>query len=297
MTVRYVYAKSPAAAAGIAAGDTLVSLDGKPIAGRIDMIRRIGALERGATAKIEVRRGQSQRKLKIALASLPELLPPSDLPPAGEVRQEGEAAAVRGEVVSLKTPEYPNEVLGYAPDTPAAALGVVVWLHGRGGFERRELLPRWKPLCDRYGLILVAPKLTNPAGWTPTDAALVDRLLTHVAAKYHVDPTRIVVCGYESGGSLAFSSAFNHRESIRAVAAVEAVPITPLPENEPLRRLAVYVASSAKSLLAAAITSAVTRLREMKFPVVVKKLGTAPRDLNAAELAELARWVDTLDRI
>ena len=86
-----------------------------------------------------------------------------------------------------------------------------------------------------------------------------------------------MVCGYESGGSLAFLSAFNHRESIRAVAAVEAVPITPLPENEPLRRLAVYVASSAKSLLAAAITSAVTRLREMKFPVVVKKLGTAAR--------------------
>jgi hypothetical protein len=29
----------------------------------------------------------------------------------------------------------------------------------------------------------------------------------------------------------------------------------------------------------------------------VKKLGTTPRYLNAAELAELARWIDTLDRI
>ena len=55
--------------------------------------------------------------------------------------------------------------------------GVVVWLHAAGGFDWQELLARWKPLCDRYDLILVAPKSADPARWMPGEAALVDRLL------------------------------------------------------------------------------------------------------------------------
>ncbi len=38
-------------------------------------------------------------------------------------------------------------------------------------------------------------------------------------------------------------------------------------------------------------------MRSDEIPVVVKNLGATPRYLNAAELAELARWIDTLDRI
>jgi hypothetical protein len=35
----------------------------------------------------------------------------------------------------------------------------------------------------------------------------------------------------------------------------------------------------------------------MKYPVTVKDLGKESRNLNADELAELMRWIDTLDRI
>jgi len=35
----------------------------------------------------------------------------------------------------------------------------------------------------------------------------------------------------------------------------------------------------------------------MKVPVTLKDLGEQPRYLNADELAELARWIDMLDRI
>jgi len=41
--VRYVYPQSPAATTGIVAGDTLISLDGKPIRDRLDLIEKIGA--------------------------------------------------------------------------------------------------------------------------------------------------------------------------------------------------------------------------------------------------------------
>ena len=299
VTVRYVYAKSPAAAAGIAAGDTLVSFNGQPIAGRSELIEKIGSLEPKAAVEIEARRGESLSKLKIVLAPLPEALPLTDLPPASDVGKKAEAAPAHVGWVSMKTPEYANDVLGYVPDAAAAGVspGVVVWLHGREGLDWKQLLGRWKPFCDRYGLILVAPKASNPVGWTATDVALIDRLLADVNAKYHVDSARVVVHGYESGGSLAFLSAFNNREMIRAVAAVEAAPMSLPPENDPLHRLAVYVASSAKSPSAVPIEWAVTTMRQMKFPVVAKSLGATPRYLNAAELAELLRWIDTLDRI
>ena len=299
VTVRYVYPKGPAAAAGIAAGDTLLSLDGKPIRGRIEMIEKIGSLEPGAAVEIELRRDESVRKLKIVLAPLPEALPPTDLPPATGVHKKAEAATTHVGALSMKTPEYPNAIWGYVPDAPASGppRGVVVWLHGRGGFDWKQLLAQWKPLCDRYGLILVAPKSSNPAGWMPTDVALVDRLLADVSSKYRVDPTRVVVHGHESGGSIGFLAAFNNRELIRAVAAVEAAPLTPPPENDPAHRLAVYVASAAKSPFAKLIELAVATMSQEKIPVVVKSLGATPRYLNAAELAELVRWIDTLDRI
>jgi len=299
VTVRYVYPKSPTATAGIAVGDTLVSLDGKPIRGRLELIEKIGAMEPGTAIEIEVRRDGGTRKLKIALAQLPEALPPKELPPATDVRKKAEAPSPRAGPMSMKTPEYPNEVWGYVPETsaPGAPRGVVVWLHGPGKFDWKQLLAQWKPLCDRYDLILVAPKSSDPARWMPGDVALVDRLLADVNSKYHVDPARVVVHGHEGGGSMAFLSAFHNRESIRAVAAVEAAPMSPPPENDPPHRLAIYIASAAKSPSAAPIEWTVTMMRQMKIPVVVKSLGATPRYLNATELAELVRWIDTLDRI
>jgi poly(3-hydroxybutyrate) depolymerase len=122
-------------------------------------------------------------------------------------------------------------------------------------------------------------------------------LLGEVKSRYRVDAARVVVHGHESGGWLAFLSAFRNREMIRAVAVVEAAPMGSPPENDPAHRLAVYVASAEKSPSAVPIELSVAAMREMKIPVVVKKLGPTPRYLNAAELAELVRWIDMLDRI
>jgi hypothetical protein len=41
----------------------------------------------------------------------------------------------------------------------------------------------------------------------------------------------------------------------------------------------------------------VSQLRKLRYPVTAKDLGPEPRDLSADEVAELARWIDTLDRI
>ena len=138
------------------------------------------------------------RKLNVTLAQLPEGLA-ARRTAAGQREtyqgRRGRSAAVGA--IRLKVPEFPNEAWAYVPEGYEADVpyGVVVWLHAAGGFDWQDLLARWKPLCDRYDLILVAPKSADSARWMPGEAALVDRLLVEVASTYNVDPARVVVHG------------------------------------------------------------------------------------------------------
>jgi hypothetical protein len=66
---------------------------------------------------------------------------------------------------------------------------------------------------------------------------------------------------------------------------------------EPLHRFAVYLATAKKSAKAREIEAAVQHLKSVKIPLTVKPLGDDARNLNPDELAELARWIDMLDRI
>ena len=81
------------------------------------------------------------------------------------------------------------------------------------------------------------------------------------------------------------------------MASVEAAHIGSTPETDPLHRLAVYLASARKSPAATAIRQATASLRKAKIPVTAKDLGELPGYLDADELAQLARWIDMLDRI
>ena len=107
----------------------------------------------------------------------------------------------------------------------------------------------------------------------------------------------MVVCGRESGGTLACLLAFRNREFLSAAAVIDAAPMGQPPDNDPLHRLAMYVATAEKSPQAAATARLVAQLRAKKIPVTLKSLGDRPRDLSGDELAELARWIDMLDRI
>jgi len=57
------------------------------------------------------------------------------------------------------------------------------------------------------------------------------------------------------------------------------------------------VATAAGSHASSLIRRTVSQLRTLRYPVTAKDLGPEPRDLTADEVAELARWIDTLDRI
>ncbi len=299
VTVRYVYPDSPAAKAGIEAGDVLVSLGGKPIEDRDELLRRIDAFQPGDEIELQLRRGKKIRKVKPALAPQPESLPPEKLSPARKTVKpfEGERPAVG--VVPLKIPELKNDAWAYVPGiyNPKAPHGVVVWLHAPDAFDWDKSLSRWQPHCDAGELIFLAPKSADPKRWTPAELTLVRKLLDEIGSTYTIDPARVVVVGREGGGTLASLAAFRNRELVRGLALIDAPLAGPPGENEPLKRLAVYVAKAAGSDKAKQIERSITALREKKFPVTEKDLGKKPRDLNDDELSELARWIDTLDRI
>ncbi|MBI3839889.1 MAG: PDZ domain-containing protein [Planctomycetia bacterium] len=300
LVVRYVYPDSPAAAVGIKPADRIQSFAGEAVRSAETMLEKLQTLEADEKVKIEVRRGGEMVLVEPQLGKLPESLP-GELPPA-----HGSLAPAEGErpqvgLVALKIPEFENQCLAYVPESyhPQLAYGVVVWLHAPGGFKQEELIERWKPLCEQYDFILLAPKSLDPKSWQPIEARFVRRVLDDVMKNYTTDAARIVVHGHEGGGALAYLVGMANVDVVRAVAAVEApLPrqVQP-PETDPVHRLAFYTTLSSKGETAAGIEVGIKRLRELKYPLTVKNIGDVDRYLTPQELAELVRWFDSLDRL
>jgi poly(3-hydroxybutyrate) depolymerase len=174
--------------------------------------------------------------------------------------------------------------------------GVVVWLHGNNIADPKDLLALWKPLCDANDLILVVPRAAG-TNWQADEAGFVEKLVGQLKSGYTIDPSRVAVYGRDSGASLALLLAFRSRDVFRAAAVIDAGSILPPPEIDPDHRLAIYLGKAKASQQAQLIQVTLGRLAASKVPVTQKDLGNTARDLTPAEVAELARWIDMLDRI
>jgi serine protease Do len=298
--VRYVYKEGPAAKAGLAAGDVLVSLAGQPILDAAWLRRRITDFQPGDKLQVEFRRQQESRKATIELAGLPEAVPEAPLPPARR-KSDAKPPDSRPEVGSftMQAGTLDSQARLYVPDDydPAVACGLVVWLHGKGELKQQELVARWKPHCDRDRLILLAPKSADADHWAIHELELIRTLVTQVRARYTIDADRVVAAGEEEGGTLACVAAMEAAGAFSGAAAIDAPIGGRTLENEPDHRLAFYVVRPGKGRAAQGVDEAVTSLRSLKFPVTVKDLGEKPLPLSDDALAELLRWIDTLDRI
>jgi serine protease Do len=297
--VRYVFPGSPAAQAGLQAGDVIESVNGAPVAGRLELQDLVSLAEPKKKVSLQVRRGEMQLAVELVPGKLPTEIPP-DLPPAVVVPEPPAERPATG-LVEIKLPEEASACVALVPENyhPQVPHGVVIWLHGPGGINREALATRWKTLCERHHFILLAPQSADPAKWEPTEAAFVRKTLDHLMGHYHVDRARIAVYGYQASGTMAFLVGLGHTERVRAIVAVDAGPParTVLPENDPLLRLAFFLGIADKSPATAGMKAASQRLGAGHFPVTTKSLGDQPRDLSDSELAELMCWLDSLDRI
>jgi poly(3-hydroxybutyrate) depolymerase len=126
----------------------------------------------------------------------------------------------------------------------------------------------------------------------------LSQVLARVTKQQSIDPHRVVVYGQGSGGPLAWLLGFSHRDVFRAIS----VAATPLPRrlsappNEPGQRLAILATVAGDSNASAAIAQGLQKCADAGYPVSVATRGSESGQLREAELEELARWIDTLDR-
>ena len=86
---------------------------------------------------------------------------------------------------------------------------------------------------------------------------------------------------------------------IRGVVAVDA-PLPgrmQLPDNDPIKRLAVFSFATEQSKVRDRIDKTVAALQERKFPVSAQTMDGKRNRLNEADRTALLRWIDALDKL
>jgi S1-C subfamily serine protease/predicted esterase len=298
--VRFVYPDSPAAKAGIKPGDRIAALGDEAIKDAEQFRTLVANIEPKTKAALKLQRGGESLNFEIAPGKLPTNIP-AELPAAiSEPLPPSKEKPANG-LVEIKLPEAKNNCLAYVPENyhPQAPHGVLVVLPAPGKIDRDKFESRWKAIANERQLIVLAPMSESTDKWQATETEFIRKTLDDVVSNYNVDPTRISVYGYQSGGAMAYLTGFEHTDRIRAIIAVDSVPPsgTRLPEADPIRPLAFVLGQAENSTVAPLMKSLTTALESMKFPVTKIPLGEKARDLNDDELAQLGRFLDTLDRI
>jgi serine protease Do len=296
--VRFVYPGSPAEKAGVQPGDRIDLLAGKEVKTAKAAVAVLNAQQVGDRLAVVVTRGGKPRELSAELATLPTALPAA-LPPARRTIVEKKTDAEKG-IVPIRVPEFKNEAQALVPTTYdlAAPVGLVIVLASPAAASRDNALDRWRPACEKLGLIVLEVKGAYRTAWQPGEEEFVVKAAAALAAKYRIDPMRVVTMGEGSAGTMAYQVAFTHRGLVRGVVAVDA-PLPPLaepPDNDPATRLAVLAAVSGGARGLPRIEAGIKRLTELGRPVTKIDLGANPRALTESELSSVGQWIDALDR-
>ncbi len=298
--VRFVYPNSPAAKAGLQAGDRIVGIGKDPVPDSATLAQKIAAMNPNDRVELRVVRAGKERAVSVTLGKQPTVIP-EKLPAASAPRPTTKIEQPQTGIVEIKIPEEPNACVAYVPDNYDSRLsyGLIVWLPVPGSYSQEKLLTRWKKLCADNGLIVLVPQPRDAKRWSILEVEFVRKAIDDLRQHYSIDPARIVAHGYQVGGAVAYLVAFSQRDVVRGVAVVDA----PLPgrvataTTEPSQPLAIYSVAFKTSSARAAIEIGIKRLEKRGFGVVAETLPGASRYLNADELIKLVRWVDTLDRI
>lgn len=295
--VQFVYPGSPAEAAKLKRLDRIVKFNGKDIVDAAGLLDAVSRLRPKAKATIGFRRGDKEITANVELTSIPNDIPaelnPPPIPPA-------EKAGKKTGRFTVKMPKHDGEYWAYVPEdyNPAFKYSLMVWLHPSGDTMEAAIIKKWKLLCDRWNIIILAPKAGKLGGWTPNEAEFVKDAVDEFSDDYSIDPARVFLHSFSDGGKFAFQLAFKYREVFRGICPVAAALRTRPVENSPEFRLQFHFVCGEADPLNRVVQRSVAGLRRLKFPVsstTVKKLGHKyPADET---VKEIARWAACLDRI
>jgi S1-C subfamily serine protease/predicted esterase len=306
----------------------------QPVVARDALLALLDAAPPGVEIKVEVKRkaGGKTETLTATLAVAPDVVPatlperasaklalvkPGTKPPAPKKDDKKNKKDEKDEKDEKKFPTgflkkttaaADHTYWIFVPDNydPNIAHAVVIWLHPTGKNKEKDfddLTWAWQNYCEDNHIIVICPVCDAASGWTPGESEFIAEAVRSVGNTYTLDRRRVVAHGMGLGGEMAYYLGFHSRNLIRGVATVGA-PMTSNPKervaNQPL---AFFLIAGDKDPLKAPIKDrTASKLREQKYPVIhreVRDMGHQYIDGRAGEevLKELARWVDSLDRM
>lgn len=296
--IRDVFADSPAAKAGIRAGDVIVRFQDSDVDSRDALRTLVADAALGKDAKLELLRDGERQTVSLEPIAETAAIPPKPKDSAPTTTDDDKPADNAAKPIKIKVAELPNEADLFVPDDYDDSIphGVVVLLHPNGGFAHDTIVERWRDRCRTANLLLLVPKAAKET-WTRPDLEFLKKAIDRTAESYRVDAARVVAVGYEEGGTVAIQGAALLRERIRGIVLLNAVPSPFNAENEPLFPTSIFVATAKNFGNESRIEKSVAQLRERHFPVVVRTLPAKADDWDDAGAEELLRWLDALDRI
>ncbi|MFK7822321.1 MAG: PDZ domain-containing protein [Planctomycetaceae bacterium] len=295
--VRFVVPDSPAAAAGVVAGDVIVKLNGESFADPSTLANAVGRIRPGEAVEVAVQREDGEKTLEAELSSHPEdtvvdlpepKLPAPDKKPEVKIGRYSE---------TFET--HQHDYWAYVPDSynPGLSYGLVVWLHPARDTMEAKILQSWKSVCDSRGLILVSPKASKLEGWNANELPFVKDTVDLMQSRYSIDPQRIVVHGYATSAALTLALTFEHRELVRGSIVVGGGLRARPPENRPEYPLQLYFYAGEKDPRQPRVKTTVTGLRAMKYPVTfANSIASGTEYPSVDQVKTFGRWIDSLDR-
>lgn len=129
---------------------------------------------------------------------------------------------------------------------PTTATPLLVVLHGyTSSGAGQDAYMRFSSLADNYGFIMIAPDGTQESAgqknrfWNASDAccnfmgsgvddsAYIAGLIDKVKAQYNIDDQRVMLFGHSNGGFMSYRMAYDHSDSIAAIASLAGANKTP----------------------------------------------------------------------
>lgn len=318
--VRFVFPDSPAAKSGLLARDRIIRVGDEEVEDAAMLLDRIGRRRPGEKVALVWQRGGDEKTSEVTLSAIPDEIPaelpsaaipaaakseaPAAAPAAADqpAAQEEKAAEERPRTgrFTVEMPAHERSYWAYVPEdyNPEYGYGLMVWLHPGGDTMEAAIIERWKSICDRRGIMVVAPKADALSGWTPNEAEFIKDAVEHFLETYPVDRARIFLHAYSTGGTLGWNVVFKHRDLFRGAAAV-ASPLRARPlDNSPEHRLQFHLACGDQDNLYQGVQQSAAALRALKYPVRLTEIkGRDHRYPPAETIEEIGRWADCLDRI
>jgi phospholipase/carboxylesterase len=190
---------------------------------------------------------------------------------------------------------------------PGYSYPLVVWLHGSGCDERQLL--RIMPLVSLRNYVAVAPRgtsvssLTEDAayGWSHEEQNLqqaehrIFDSIDSAARRYNINPRRIFLAGFDTGGTMAFRVAMYHPYKFAGMLSLGGclptggAPLARLPEA---RQLAVFLAAGrASTVYAEQRVCDDLRLLHTAGMSITLRLYPCGHELSPQMLADVDRWI------